>query len=95
MKFLGLLGRHQPDGHQVERADEAVADPESARAGDRVPQRNRPVVLQQDEGGGRVVGNVLEYVPFGGVAEHVDALRRGFLGAGHGAGFQALFALDA
>ncbi len=95
MKLLGLLGRHQPDGHQVERADEAVADPEAARAGDRIPQRNRPVVLQQDEGGGLVIGNVFEYVPCVGVAEHVDALGRGFLGAGQGARFHALFALDA
>ena len=30
-----------------------------------------------------------------GVAEHVDALGRGFLGAGQGARFHALFALDA
>jgi hypothetical protein len=69
MKLLGLLGRHQPDGYQVERDDEALTDPEAARAGDRVPQRNRPVVLQQDEGGGRVVGNVFEYVPLVGAAE--------------------------
>jgi hypothetical protein len=37
VQFLGLLGRGQPNLHQVERADEPVTDPEAARPEDRVP----------------------------------------------------------
>jgi hypothetical protein len=95
MKLLGFLGRHQPDSDEVERADEPIADAEAARADNRVPQRNRPVMLQQDEGGRGVIGNVFEHVPLTGVAEHVDSVGRGFLGARFRAGLQALFTLDA
>jgi hypothetical protein len=44
-----LLGRDQPEPHQVQRADEAVADAETSGAGYRIPKRHRPVVLQQDQ----------------------------------------------
>src|SRR5207247_11121270 len=46
---LPLLGSHQADRHEVERTDEAVTDPEAARTHDRVAQRHRPVVLDQDQ----------------------------------------------
>ena len=45
--FPRLLGRDQPDLHQVEQADEAVADAEAPSASDRIPKRHRPVVLQR------------------------------------------------
>ena len=43
--LLGFIGLHEPDGDEVQRADEAVADAEAARAGDCVAQRHCPVVL--------------------------------------------------
>jgi hypothetical protein len=49
VQFARLLGGDQPDPHQVQRADEAVADAETPSAGDRIPKRYRPVVLQQDK----------------------------------------------
>src|SRR6266536_5248336 len=50
--LLRLFGRKEPDLDKVERADEPVADPEAARTHDRIAQRNRPVVLDQDQRGG-------------------------------------------
>ena len=49
VQFPRLLGRDQPYPHQVQWADEAVADAETSGAGDRIPKRHRPVVLQQDQ----------------------------------------------
>jgi len=46
---LGLFGGDEPDLDQVERADEAVADPEAASGSDRVAQRDRP-----PQGGGQL-----------------------------------------
>ena len=51
VQFLRLFSGHEPDFHQVERADEAVADPEAAGPDDRVAERHGPVVLQEDERG--------------------------------------------
>ncbi len=48
VQLLRLLLRHETDLDEVERADEAVAEAEAARAGDRVAERHRPVVLEQD-----------------------------------------------
>src|SRR6478735_3918219 len=56
----GLFGGQQTDLDEVERADEAVTDAEPAGARDRVAQRDRPLMLEQDERGGGVVGDLLE-----------------------------------
>src|SRR3954470_13661920 len=94
-QILALLAAHQADAHQVERADEAVAEAEPAGAGDRVAQRDGPVVLEQDQRRRRVVRDVFEDVPRVLVAEdvHAVAVRNG-LGARFGAGFHARFTLD-
>ena len=44
-----LLGGDQTDGDEVERADETIGDPEAVGAGDGVAQRNRPMMLDQDQ----------------------------------------------
>ena len=64
------------------------------RPGDRVAQRHRPVMLDQQEGGGRVIRDVLQHVPGLLVAEHLHAVG-GRFGAGLGALLQAFLALDA
>src|SRR5215218_6565971 len=48
--LCSLVGRHQADLDEIERADEAVADPEAAGAEDRVAERNGPLVLEEDDG---------------------------------------------
>src|SRR5664279_460941 len=58
LQFPGFLSGQRPDLDQVERADEPVADAETAGPGDRVAERNGPVMLQQDQRGGGFVGNV-------------------------------------
>src|SRR5438309_9235566 len=90
----GLLTRDQPDLDQVERADEPVADAEASRSRDRVPQRDGPMVLEQDERGGRVVGDVLEHVPGLRVGQGMDPLVGRDLGASRRAGRHSVFALD-
>src|SRR5262249_9508426 len=76
-----------------ERADEAVRDAEPARPHDRIAQRYRPVVLDQEQGRSGVVRYVLENVPGSLVGERVDAVGSG-PSAELGASFHALLALD-
>jgi hypothetical protein len=94
VKLLRLLGGHQADLDEVQRADESIADPISVRARDRVPERDRPVMLDQQERGGRVIRYLPDDVPRLLLGEHLDAVLRR-LGAGDGAGLEALVALDA
>ena len=56
----GLLGGRQADLDEVERADEALRDPEAARARDRVAERHGPVVLEEHERCRRIVRDLLE-----------------------------------
>src|SRR3954454_15699514 len=74
VQLVRLLAREQPDLDEIERADEAVADAEAAGAGDRVAQRPRPVVLHEDQGGCRVVRDLLQDVPGILVGERADAV---------------------
>jgi hypothetical protein len=76
VEIRGFVGGEQPDRHQVEGANEAVADAKATGAGDRIPERHRPVMLQQDEGGGGVVRDVLQDVPGVLLGERLDALGR-------------------
>ena len=95
VELLSLIGRNQADVDQVERADEAVAQAEPAGASDRVAQRYRPVMLEQDQRRGRVVRDVLQDVPRLVVGEDVDAVLRR-LGAGGGASLgKPFFTIDA
>ena len=94
MELLGLGGLQQPDRDQVQGADEPIRQPEPPGPGDRVPQRDRPVVLDQQQGRGRVVGDVFQDVPGVVVVEDLDAVGGG-LGPGLSPGFQARFAFDA
>src|SRR3954469_672435 len=89
-----VLGRDQADLDQVQRADEAVADAEAAGARDGVAQRDRPAVLEQDERGDRVVGDLLEHVPTLAVAEYLDAAFGRDLRAGERARLEPLLAFD-
>src|ERR1700727_2526780 len=59
----GFLRRDKPDLDQVKRADEAVTDPEAADACNRVAQRDRPAMLEQNDRRSRVIGNVLQDIP--------------------------------
>ena len=79
--YRSLRSRDQPDPDEVERADEAVTDAEPAGTRDRVPQRNRPVVLDEEQRGRRVVRDLGQHVPGVLVGEDGDAVRRR-LGAG-------------
>src|SRR4051794_40231609 len=90
---LRVLGRDQAEFDEVERADEAVGDPEPAGPRDRVAERDRPVVLEQDQRRGRVVGDLLQDVPRLLVGERVKSVLRG-RGTRFGAGDHALLALD-
>jgi hypothetical protein len=92
VQLLGLLGGGQADVDEVERADEAVADAEAAGAHDGVAQWHGPVVLEQDERGGGVVGDLLEDVPGVLVGEDLYAVG-GRVGACFGAGLEAFLAL--
>src|SRR4051812_44372218 len=94
MQLLRVRCRHHADGHQIERADEAVADPEPAGPDDGVAQPDRPVVLQKHERRSRVVGNLLEDVPRGLVRQQVASLG-GELGARLRADGRALLAIEA
>src|SRR6266516_3060343 len=94
VQVLRFLGRHQPDPDQVEWADEPVADPEPVRARDRVPQRHRPVVLQQDKRGRGVIRDVLQHIPLI-PAEHVDPLLGGLFRARGRAGLHPFLTVDA
>src|SRR4029453_7619443 len=69
-----LLGPDQPDADQVEGADELRRQPEPARPRDRVPQRDGPAVLQQDQQAGAVGRDLLEHVPGRLLAEDPPAL---------------------
>ena len=75
VQFGGLLGRDEPDLDQVQRADEAVADPEAPGPHDRVAQRHGPVVLDQHQRGRGVVRDVLHDVPAVVLGEDVVDLR--------------------
>ena len=75
VQLRGLLGRQQPDLDQVQRADEPVADAEAARAGYRVPERDGPVVLDQQQGGGAPVRDLLDDVPRVLLGERRDTRR--------------------
>src|SRR3954453_12395002 len=94
VQLLGVRCRHHADGHQIERADEAVADPEPARPYDGVAQPDRPMVLQEHQGRGRVVGDLLEDVPRGLVRKQVASLG-GELGSRLRADGPALLAVEA
>src|SRR5215469_6238692 len=94
VQVFGLLSRHEPDLDEIKRADEPVADAEPAGPGDGVPQRYRPVMLQQDERRGGVVGNFFEHVPLLRPREDVDAFRGGLLRAQGRPCFHSFFALD-
>ena len=89
-----LLGGHETDPDQVERADEPVAHPEPAGAEYGVAQPDRPVVLEQDERRRRAVGDVLEDVPGVGVGEGGDAVSRR-LGTGQCADLRAFLSVEA
>src|SRR5215469_5478293 len=96
VQFLGFLGRHQADVDEIERADEPVADAEAAGPRDRVAERYRPVVLEQDQRRGRVGRDVLEHVPALFLGEHVHAALLGrHLGARKRARLHSVLALDA
>src|SRR3954454_3659952 len=91
--FLGLFGAQQPDGDEVQWADEAVAHPEAAGAGDGVAQRNGPVVFEEQHGCRRVLRYVLYDVPRVRFGEHIDAIGGRFR-AGDGADLGTLFSRD-
>jgi hypothetical protein len=96
VQFFRFLRGDQPDLHQVKRADEAVAEAEAPGAGDRVPQRHRPVMLQQEERGRGAVRDVLEDVPAFLLGEHVHAaVGLDLLRSGDRTGLHAFLALDA
>ena len=90
-----LLGGRQADLDQVERADEAVGDAEPTGAGDRVAKRHRPVMLEQDQRGRRVVRDLLQDVPRLVVGEDVDPLLGRCLGSRDRPCFGPLLTLDA
>src|SRR3954447_23921097 len=92
--LLRLLRAQQADLHKVERADERVRDAEAAGTSDGVAQRHGPVVLEQDQRGSGVVGNVLDDVPRVLVAEDLDAFR-GCLCSRNCAGLEALLTIEA
>src|SRR5215218_8007153 len=58
-----LVGREETDLDQVERADERVAEAGATRACDGIAEADRPVVLDEDQRGGRVRRDVLQDVP--------------------------------
>src|SRR3954452_1695319 len=86
--LVRLLLGEQPDRHEVEWADEAVADSVPTGASDRVAQRHRPVMLEQDQRRRGVVGDLLDDVPGLLVRERADAVR-GRFSARFGARVQA------
>src|SRR3954454_4023000 len=94
VQLLGLFCRNQADRDQVERADEAVADPVAAGPRDGIAQRHGPGVLDEQERCGGVVGDLFDDVPGVFVAECLQTRRAGFR-AGFGAGFRAGLAVDA
>src|SRR4051795_1589789 len=79
---------HRTRSDEVERADEAIADPETACARDRVAERHRPMVLDEQEGSRGVVRQLTDDIPGVLIREHVDTVASE-LGAGdaslHGA----------
>src|SRR5215208_7104266 len=94
VELARLLDRDEPDLDEVERTDEPVADPVSARASDRVAQRHRPMMLEQQQRRRGVVGDLLQNVPGLLLGEHADTVGRRF-SARFGTGLHALLALDA
>ena len=62
VQCLGVFGRHQPDLDQLERADEAVTDPETLNARDCGVS---PVMVEQSQRCGRVVRGLLKGSPLG------------------------------
>jgi hypothetical protein len=94
VQLARLLGRDESDLDEVERADESVAEPVTACAGDRVAQRHRPVVLEQDQRRRGVVWDLLDHIPGVVAREHADAVGRRF-SASFGAGLHAFLAFDA
>ena len=91
-----FLGRQEPDRDQIERADEAVADPEPAGALHRVPQRDGPLMLDQHQCGSRVVRDPLEDVPrVRVVVIGLTPLLGSCFAAGDSAGLEAFLAVRA
>lgn len=96
VQFLCLFGGHQADIHEVERADEAVADAEPACPDDGVPERHGPVVLQEHQRGRGVIRNLLQHIPAVLLAEDLHAAGGGhLLGAFHRTRFGPLLTGDA
>ena len=92
--MLGFFCGEHAEFDQVERADEPVADPEPAGPHDSITHRYGPTVLEQDQGGCSVAGDVLEHIPGTRVLENRVALL-GALGAGECARFGTFFAGEA
>ena len=88
-----LLGRHSPELCQIDRNDNAVTNPETTRASDRVPQRLRPVMLEQNERRGRIIRDLLKHIPRLLIGEDFYALDRRF-GARLGTLLGPLLTLD-
>ena len=93
VQLLGLLGRHSPELGQIDRNDNAVTNPETTRASDRVPQRLRPVMLEQNERSGRIIRDLLKHIPRLLIGEDLYALDRRF-GARLGTLLGPLLTLD-
>ena len=76
-------------------ADDPITETEPTRLSDGVAQRNRPVVLEKDQGGGRIIRDVLENVPGKLVREHLHFPRSAAASAPNDrADLDALFAFD-
>jgi hypothetical protein len=56
---LGLIGGLQADRDEVGRMDPGIADRGAAFVDDPIAQRDQPLVLQQHDRGGRVLGDVV------------------------------------
>src|SRR3954463_6512789 len=94
VQSLRLVGRDEADLDEVERAHEAVADPEPARAAYRVAQRNRPAVLEQQDRGGGVVRDLAEHVPLAAVSEDLHTALGRDLRTRQSARLEAVLAID-
>src|SRR5438105_1739269 len=94
VQFPRLLGRGKPDLDQVERADEPVTYSKASRPHDGVSQWHRPMVLEEDQRGCGVFGDVLEHVPGLLVGEGTESAVCCGLGAGGGAGHHSALTVD-
>src|SRR4051794_38224146 len=90
----GLGGSEHADGDEVERTDEAVGDAMASCAGDGVAQGDRPVMLDEQQSGGRVRRYLAEDIPCILFGEDMHAVIRSGFGSGFGARLGALFAGD-